>query len=211
MSYALINLYKNLSPKREQGEPSSLTEDVSPLLTEEVFEEVRPPRERYAMQRDKRASLTEETPLLSPEVIAPLCLGIGEITAMGVDQNTLYCYWEINHDLSYDLILTIYNMTEDIFLEIEVRQKVGHIYVGIDQRRGDAVCEFQVAMGVKIRTEGTISSNITLIAVSNIVSVPPLSPSNRLDQEWWSPEGERPLQGHYVLRSALPELCLVQE
>jgi hypothetical protein len=126
-------------------------------------------------------------------------IAIGEIIAMGVNPNTLYCYWEINHLLFTDIILTIYNQTEEICWEIEVSQKIGNLYVGIGQKRGDTACEFQVAMGIKMRTDESVMP----IAVSNIVSVPPIAPSNRLDQEWWGPH--QMATGSYEERESLGE------
>ncbi len=94
----------------------------------------------------------------------------GEVVAMGVDPYTLYSYWEINQPISQDMRLTIYNRTENISWEIPISQQTGSLYVEIGDRRGEGACDFQVA--------------IMPIAVSNIISVPPLAPSNCLDQEW---------------------------
>jgi hypothetical protein len=117
--------------------------------------------------------LSQERDEISPSV------GTGEIVAMLVSPYTLYCYWEINHSLFADMILTIYNKTQDISWEMEVRQKIGNVYIGITEKRGDDACDFQVSIGIKILP----NKAVTPIAVSNIVSVPQIAPRKLLDQE----------------------------
>ncbi len=129
MSYALVNLYQELSQERR--------DEISP------------------------------------------CVGTGEIVVMVVSPYTLYCYWEINHTVFADRILTIYNKTQDVSWEMEVRQKIGNVYVEITERRGDDACDFQVSIGIRIRSHQAVRP----IAVSNIVSVPQIAPSKLLDQE----------------------------
>jgi hypothetical protein len=119
-----------------------------------------------------------------------------EITAMGVDPFTLYCYWAIKQDPVKKHTLTVYNRTEHISWQIEVDQHAESLYVQIGQGRGEGGCAFQVAIGM---------------VVSNIVSVPPTGPSNQLDQAWCntaegaSPEGQiAPADG------VLSSFCLTQ-
>jgi hypothetical protein len=124
---------------------------------------------------------------------AVLCLGVCEITAMVVSPYALYCYWEINQGLSADIILTIYNRTTDVSWEIDVSPKKQDFYVEISPKEEEAMCDFQVALGVKI------PQGVTPVALSNIVSVPSRTPSILYHEEWWgAPDEDRYIElGHY--------------
>jgi len=203
MSYALISLYKNISQENNHG-----TAAICPAGQTPPAESTYP---TSILSLDSVSNNRDNS-------LASSHIGKGEITVMVVNPVTFYCYWELNQAVSERYILTIYNISKNTSWEIPIDNLMGSMYIKIDEtslagRPSSAerpsparpVCHtdgssyFQIAVRIDFQTnemtptEAECSEKkIFLIALSNIVAVPPSVASNCLDQKWWSPQEEAP-------------------
>lgn len=176
-------LLESLSPA-EKREPAPLTEKeavTASRMTEHVGE---------GEAEEERADVGIAT---YPEI--PMEYGVNQVVALVRDPWWIYSYWEVTHegigethrklaDPESRLALRVYDLSErsDLthFWDIDVDHRIGNWYVDV----GKPDRNFLIDIGMKSR-----SGAFATIARSNSAHTPPAGPSDRFDEEWWSPEG----------------------
>ncbi|MDC4224465.1 MAG: DUF4912 domain-containing protein [Candidatus Manganitrophus sp.] len=128
-----------------------------------------------------------------PEI--PLEYGVNQVVALVRDPWWIHSYWEVTPekigetdqklaDPESRLALRVYDLSERIdmthFWDIEIHNRIGNWYVDV----GKPDRTFLIDIGLKSR-----SGAFATIARSNNAHTPPAGPSDRLDEEWWAPEG----------------------
>jgi hypothetical protein len=176
-------LLESLSPA-ERGEPAPSTEKeaVTASKMTEHAGEGEGQEERVAVGRSA-----------SPQI--PMEYGVNQVVALVRDPWWIHSYWEVTQegigetdqrlaDPESRLTLRVYDMTERIdmthFWDIEIYHRIGNWYVDV----GKPDRNFLIDIGMKAR-----SGAFATIARSNLAHTPPAGPSDRSDEEWWSPEG----------------------
>lgn len=125
----------------------------------------------------------------------PTEYGVNQVVALVRDPWWIYSYWEVTQegigetrrklaDSESRLALRIYDLSErsDLthFWDIDVDRRIGNWYVDV----GKPDRNFLIDVGMKSR-----SGAFATIARSSSAHTPPAGPSDRFDEEWWSPEG----------------------
>lgn len=179
-------LLESLSPEeKKEPSPSTEKEAVTASRTTEHAGEGEPAGERVEVG----------TPTY-PEI--PTEYGVNQVVALPRDPWWIFSYWEVTQegigeshrklsDPESRLTLRIYDVSERIdmthFWDIDIYHRIGNWYVDV----GKPDRNFMIDIGMKSR-----SGAFATIARSNSAHTPPAGPSDRFDEEWWSPEGAFP-------------------